>query len=59
MSQKGTYLVLTFTGGSQPPANPADRTNPIMLERRRVNLAHKNQLGRPGHAVGDSPRRRN
>ena len=44
MRQKGTYLVLTFTGGSQPPANPADRTNPVMQERRRVNLAHKNQL---------------
>src|SRR5215203_4066258 len=41
MKKKGSYLVITYTGGSQPPARPEYKDNPVFLERRRTNLLQK------------------
>jgi imidazolonepropionase-like amidohydrolase len=41
MKQKGTYLVVTYTGGAQPPAKPEYKDNPIFIERRQTNLHQK------------------
>lgn len=42
MKKNGTYLVITYTGGSQPPANPELRNNPVFIERRQTSLQQKN-----------------
>ena len=41
MKQKGTYFVVTYTGGGQPPAKPEYKDNPVYQERRRTNLLQK------------------
>jgi len=52
MKASRTCYVPTFTGGSQPPARPQDRDNPILAERRRVGIPLRNKLVARADAEG-------
>jgi len=52
MQKNSTYLVVTFTGGSQPPVRPEYKDDPILRERRRINLANKDRLIRRAVELG-------
>ncbi len=52
MVARGTCLVPTFTGGSQVPARPQDRENPILAERRRVGIPLRIALVAKAEAEG-------
>jgi imidazolonepropionase-like amidohydrolase len=52
MKERRTWYVPTFTGGSQPPARPQDRDNPILAERRRVGIPLRTKLVARAEAEG-------
>lgn len=52
MKERRTCYVPTFTGGSQPPARPQDRNNPILAERRRLGIPLRNALVARADAEG-------
>jgi imidazolonepropionase-like amidohydrolase len=52
MKARRTCYVPTFTGGSQPPARPQDRDNPILAERRRIGIPLRNKLVARAEAEG-------
>ncbi len=52
MKKRGTYIVLTYTGGGQPPARPQDKDDPVLQERRRVSLSQKDKLIRQALKLG-------
>jgi imidazolonepropionase-like amidohydrolase len=52
MKRNGTYFVLTYTGGSQPPARLQDMNDPILKERRRVSISLRQQLIRQALELG-------